>query len=131
MLVREIATMLKKLLQVAGLANEEQRLAKLYRDFIRHEAKIGGQLFGPIQPGGRREFFCLDETTWIWHEEWTDKSGNRQTRTTRYDVRPEGIVKAQDGSQYQQVTEQEALRLYDAVQAYKRRIYNEIYQPIL
>jgi hypothetical protein len=125
--------MIKKFLQLAGLTSEEERRVRLRRDFIRHEAKIGGQLFGPVAPGGRREFFCLDEYTWIWYEEWKDKSGNPQSRTTRYEVRPgRGILKAQDGSRhYSRVTGQEAVRLHDATQAYQRRVYGEIYQPII
>lgn len=112
-------------------ANSESRLTKLHRDFLRHEAKIGGELFGPLPPGGRREFFCLDENTWIWHEEWKDENGKMQTRTTRYDVRPSGIVKAQDGKHYQSVTPEEAVRLYEAAQLYEKRVSREIYQPIL
>lgn len=110
--------------------NTESKEAKLYRDLMRHEAKIGGELFGPLQPGGRREFFCLDEHTWIWHEEWKDSSGNRQVRTTRYDVRPNGIVKSQNGKHYQQVSEEEAARLYRAAQIYERRTSSELYRAV-
>ena len=95
---------------------------------IRHEARIGGQVFGPVAPGGRREFFCLDEHTWIWHEEWVDASGTHRTKTTRYDVRPDGlIIKAQDGQPYQEVNPQEAVRLYEAAAEYERRINTELY----
>lgn len=114
-----------------NVKNSESREAKLYRDLLRHEAKIGGELFGPVAPGGRREFFCLDESTWIWHEEWKDASGNAQTRTTRYDVRPSGIVKAQDGKHYQNVTKQEAVRLYDAAVLYQKRTTSELYQAVI
>ena len=107
--------------------NAESRDAKLYRDLLRHEAKIGGELFGPIPPGGRREFFCLDEHTWIWHEEWKDEKGNNQVRTTRYDVRPSGIVKAQDGKHYQNVSKDEAARLYKAAKLYEKRTNEELY----
>lgn len=124
--------MINKLFQLVGLANEEERRIKLQRDFMRHEAKIGGQLFGPVAPGGRREFFCLDTNTWVWYEEWKDKHGNMQSRTTRYEVRPDGILKAQDGSRhYKKVSGPEAVRLHEAAQAYKRRVYNEIYQPLI
>lgn len=124
--------MISKILKVVGLQNEEARREKLQRDLMRHEARIGGQLFGPVAPGGRREFFCLDEKTWVWHEEWKDAHGNLQARTTRYDVRPDGIVKAQDGStQYKMVSKQEASRLYEAAKIYKRRIENEVYKPII
>ena len=122
--------MLNWLLHATGLASAEERRAKLYRDLLRHEAKIGGQLFGPVQPGGRREFFCLDERTWIWHEEWKDKSGNQQSRTTRYDVRPDIIVKAQDGKVYQRVSDDEALRLREAMHNYVRRVNSELYQAV-
>ncbi len=101
-------------------ANE--RRAEQYRNLIRREAKIGGQLFGPIPKGHRREFFCLDERTWIWYEEWTDTTGQRQAKTTRYDVRPNGVVKIQDGHPSQYVPLEEARNLYQAVELYKQRI---------
>src|SRR5690606_16782567 len=101
---------------------QEQRKAELYRKLIQHEAKIGGQLFGAVPDGVRREFFCLDRHTWIWHEEWTDKNGQRQIKTTRYDVRPNGILKAQAGQPYQPVTLEEARNLRQAARLYKQRI---------
>ena len=119
--------MLKKLLKTITSQRDEERRAELYRNLIRHEAKIGGQLFGPVQPGGRREFFCLDEHTWVWHEEWIDKNGQHQIRTTRYDVRPNGILKAQNGN-YQQVKQAEAKKLYEAAKLYQQRVNNELYQ---
>ncbi len=123
--------MLKKILHVAKVTKTPQERAdKLQRDLLRHEAKIGGQLFGPVPKGGRRDFFCLDEHTWVWYEEWTDTKGNKQSRTTRYDIRPNGIVKAQDGRAYQSISDQEALRIRDAVNAYERRVMAEIYEPI-
>jgi hypothetical protein len=111
--------------------NKESKQAKLYRDLLRHEAKIGGELFGPVPTGGRREFFCLDKHTWIWHEEWKDKSGNRQIRTTRYDVRDTGIVKVQDGKHYQKVTKAEAQKLLKAAKLYQKRVNNELYKAVL
>lgn len=120
--------MLKKVLQVAGLQPEEQRKATLLRRLMRREAEIGGKLFGPVSKGGSRQFFCLDENTWIWHEEWLDKSGKSHARTTRYEVRPNGIVKAQDGQAYQLLSKREAAHLADAVQAYEKRVKRELYQ---
>lgn len=118
--------MLKKLLNTMLNQRDEERRAELYRNLIRHEAKIGGQLFGKVQPGGRREFFCLDEHTWVWHEEWLDQNGQHQYRTTRYDVRPGGILKAQNG-QYQPVKPEEAKKLYEAAKLYQQRVQNELY----
>lgn len=105
---------------------QAERRAELYRKLIRHEAKIGGQLFGPLPRGGRREFFCLDEHTWVWHEEWLDASGHRQMKTTRYDVRPNAILKSQNG-QYQEVDLEEAKRLREAAHLYQQRVRAEIY----
>ncbi len=121
--------MLNKLLQVTGFSGSQQsRLEKLRNDLIRHEARVGGQIFGPVAPGGRREFFCLDEHTWVWYEEWKDAHGNQQSRTTRYDVRPEGILKAQDGQSYSMVSDSEALRFRKAVETYVRRVEKEVYK---
>lgn len=123
--------MLKSIFRLSQGKKGETREAKLYRDLLHHEAKIGGEIFGPVAPGGRREFFCLDEHTWIWHEEWKDSKGHQQARTTRYDIRPSGIVKAQDGKHYQKVSLEEAARLYDAALLYKQRTSKELYQAFI
>ncbi|HZM64229.1 MAG TPA: hypothetical protein VFB59_03790 [Candidatus Saccharimonadales bacterium] len=107
---------------------EQDRQARHYRELIRQEAAIGGKLFGPVPKGGRREFFCLDEHTWVWHEEWSDGKGNHHAMTTRYDVRPHGIYKAQDGQPYRPISPQEAKHLYQAVQLYHQRVGTEIYK---
>jgi hypothetical protein len=115
----------------AGLTAQkaEQRKATLYRKLLRHEAKIGGQVFGPAPKGGRREFFCLDERTWVWHEEWVDQYGQHQYMTTRYDVRPSGIVKSQNG-QYKSVDTREARHLLQAARQYQQRVNSELYSFI-
>jgi hypothetical protein len=121
--------MFSKVLQLTGLQSQEERDAKLINDLIKREAQIGGTLFGPIPKGGRREFFCLDEHTWIWYEEWIDsKTNKRRTRTTRYDVRPDSIIKVQDGNQRIAISGDEAGRFYDAVCAYERKVKHELYQ---
>ena len=119
--------MIQKIIKTILGPSQEERRAELYRDLIRHESRIGGTLFGPNPNGGRREFFCLDERTWIWHEEWKDEQGNHRSKTTRYDVRPNAILKAQDGSQYQPVSVQEAIHLRDAANLYAQRVNSEMY----
>lgn len=117
---------LRKILKLASTQRHEQRKADLYRNFIRHEAKVGGKLFGPTAPNVRREFFCLDERTWVWHEEWIDAQGQTRVQTTRYDVRPDGILKSQHGK-YQAVGADEARRLYAAAQQYRSAVQREVY----
>lgn len=108
---------------------DEQRAADAERNLIRYEAKVGGELFGPIPAGHRRDFFCLDEHTWIWHEEWLE-AGARKAVTTRYDVRPNTILKSQVGQPYQPLNTAEASNLYRATQLYGQRVTAE-YQRIL
>ncbi len=123
--------MIKKLFsKVPGIPTAEERKNKLYYDLLRHEGRIGGTLFGPVPKGTYREFFCLDEHTWVWHEEWKDESGSRKIRNTRYDVRPDGIVKSQNGKHYQRLTDREAIRLLEAAKAYEKRVTNELYQAV-
>ncbi|HUS26199.1 MAG TPA: hypothetical protein VMY99_02540 [Nevskiaceae bacterium] len=117
--------MLRKLLSV--LAVQDDRRAQAYREIIRREAAIGGKLFGDVHRNSRREFFCLDEHTWVWHEEWTDQNGIRHAVTTRYDVRPNGVLKAQDNQPYQYISVEEARSLYKAVDMYNHHIDTELY----
>jgi hypothetical protein len=114
-----------------GLAAQKQsdRRAELYRNLIRHEAKIGGKLFGPIPEGGHREFFCLDQYTWVWYEEWTDKAGQRQTKTTRYEFRGNDVLKSVNGS-FQPLGVTEAKRLREAIQQYGAQVYQDLYSKI-
>lgn len=107
--------------------NQQERDAQLYRNLLRHEAKLGGTVFGAVPEGRRREFFCLDEHTWVWHEEWIDEKGQQQILMTRYDIRPDCILKSQNGNHYQPVNKAEAARLWQAAQAYYKKVKQEIY----
>lgn len=106
--------------------NNSRKHADAYREAIREEAKVGGTVFGTIPKGVRREFFCLDEHTWIWHEEWKDAKGRQRVMTTRYDVRPHGVFKAQDGQPYRPIGREEAKRLLVAMKKYNDLIDTEL-----
>lgn len=114
----------------SAFSQREDPNTRRYRELIRREAQIGGQIFGPLPEGGRREFFCLDRQTWVWHEEWTDAQGVRRTVTTRYDIRPHGIFKAQDGQPYQRLTRDEAIRFRDAMLLYRQMVHHELYAGV-
>lgn len=100
----------------------DQREVQLQRALIHREAKIGSELFGPIPKGHRREFFCLDERTWVWHEEWTDAKGVRRVMTTRYDVRPDRILKSQGHMSYHALSPEEEKNFFRAVRLYGERV---------
>jgi hypothetical protein len=102
-----------------------QRQIDFNKALIHHEAKIGGTLFGEIPRGTRREFFCLDEHTWVWHEEWTDNAGKRQIMTTRYDIRPDGVLKSQGGQSYRKLKGVEASNFRKAVENYCDQVLPE------
>jgi len=115
------------LFQSIKAQQDEEREARLYRELIRKEAKLGGTLFGPVPKDVRREFFRLDDKTWVWHEEWTDQNGQRHSITTRYDFRPDGVLKAQDGQPYEYITLEEGKRLYKTLKLYRKLVGKELY----
>lgn len=97
------------------------------RKLIELESEIGRELFGPIPAGHRREFFCLDDKTWIWYEEWKEDSGQIQSSTTRYEVHPNGILKAQDGHTYRFIEGDELRNLHLAVRLYYEQAMRKVY----
>lgn len=110
--------------------NDAKKRQDLINSLIRYEGKIGGQLFGPLTPGSRRDFFCLDERTWVWHEEWTDTNGQHQSRTTRYIIRPTDVIKTTGDGNYRKLSDAEARHLHQAAVAYHQKIRGT-YQNIL
>lgn len=99
------------------------------RQLIELESEIGRELFGPIPAGHQRDFFCLDDHTWVWYEEWTDvTSGQKRSTTTRYEVHQNGILKAQDGTTYKFIEGQELRNLALAVRLYYEQTMRQIYK---
>jgi hypothetical protein len=111
--------------------DERVRMQQLRQKILRRHAQIGGHVFGPIPKGHDRQFFCLDKYTWVWHESWKDRQGQHVV-TTRYDVRPNGVFKVQNGGGYQSLSNGEAKNLYEAAELYMHRVtedYNSRVQP--
>lgn len=97
------------------------------RELLRIESEIGAEIFGVLPKGRRREFFCLDNKTWIWHEEWLDEKSKLQHITTKYVVRDNKILKSRPGVHYTEVTGEELKNLHDAVKIYHERVVRDIY----
>ena len=99
------------------------------RQLIELESEIGRELFGPIPAGHQRDFFCLDDHTWVWYAEWTDvATGQKRSTTTRYEVHQNGILKAQDGTTYKFIEGQELRNLALAVRLYYEQTMRQIYK---
>lgn len=109
--------------KIPATQSEEEQIT---RELISREAKIGGAIFGPAPAGVEREFFCLDDRTWVWHESWKDSGGKQQSLTTRYELRGNQIVKVQDGV-YQQLTSAEKKHLKSAIEIYHEQIMQSMY----
>ena len=120
--------LLQKAIQlITGTSNERPLKVLTERELIELESQIGRQLFGPIPAGHKRDFFCLDEKTWVWHEEWKDGK-NTQTQTVRYEVQPTGILKVQSGRVYKYIEAEELEDLAVAVRMYYEQTMREIYK---
>lgn len=98
------------------------------RELLSLESEIGASLFGPIPVGHRREFFCLDEHTWIWHEEWLDASKKLATSTVRYEVNEHGVLKVQEGARYSYLEGDELRNFGIALRMYYERVAREVYK---
>ncbi len=96
------------------------------RDLIKAESKIGSTLFGPVPEGHRRESFA-----WIAKPGFGTKNGKRQGRTesvtTRYEVRPNGVMKIQDGHKYTYIHGNELHNLAKACQLYYQHVSQHVY----
>jgi hypothetical protein len=109
--------------------NRKRPLKKLTeRELLQLESEIGAKLFGDAPKDGRREFFCLDEKTWIWHEEWLEEGGKRQQRTIRYEVHEKGILKVQEGARYSFVEGEELQNLMTAATMYYEQVARHVYK---
>ncbi len=98
----------------------------IYNNLIRKEAKIGGQLFGKAPNNTSRSFFCLDEHTWVWHEDVTMPNGSIKSNIIRYEIQPDKVVKVIDRNRYL-LNNREKQNFYNAVTSYQKKVFEELY----
>lgn len=121
--------LLEKALELITGSKQQRALKTLTkRQLIELESQIGRELFGPIPAGHRREFFCLDDKTWVWHEEWRDADNKTHTSTTRYEVQAHGVLKVQPGRVYKYIEGEELTNLTIAAELYYERCMRQIYR---
>lgn len=109
----------RRLRSLLGLKNET---------LLDLESKVGSRIFGQAPSGIRREFFNLNENSWIWHEEWVDGRGQTQNITTRYEIHGDKVLKILPGPKYQEVVGQELSNFYAAVSAYHKAVLSQVYR---
>ncbi len=109
---------------------KERPLKKLTeRELIQLESEIGTKLFGEVPEGHRREFFCLDARTWIWHEEGKNlKTGKHEVQTIRYEVHDKGILKVHGGARYSFIDGTELNNFVTATTLYYEQVARKVYK---
>ncbi|MBR3131900.1 hypothetical protein IKG33_00595 [Candidatus Saccharibacteria bacterium] len=122
---------LKKLLK-DNLANlfepRETYTNKLsYDDLVNAESALGRTLFGPIPAGHQREFFESKKNVWIWHENFLDNLGKMQEMTIRYEVRPTGVYKRVNKSDYHKIEGEELENFRKAAHSYLNLVKTKLY----
>ena len=112
------------------LTRKERKFSNLTpRQLIQKESEYAQGIFGQVSSNiVRREFFNLDEKTWIWHEEIRDQAGDTHEVTTRYELQPRGILKIQPGPRYSYISGGELDNFYRAVRAYYERVSIGLYR---
>lgn len=109
-------------------ARSPYKLASKERELIRKEAQVGGSVFGQVPKGHRRDFFCLDRSTWVWFEEWYDvNTKTNKTMQVRYEFQDRGVLKTVDGVHLGFVEGQELTRLLEAIRSYHDKVAKEVY----
>ena len=98
------------------------------RELLKLESEVGARLFGAIPAGHRREFFCLDNRTWIWHEEWAGDDKKLQTSTVRYEINDNGVLKVQEGARYSYLEGEELQNFGLSVRMYYEQVTREVYK---
>lgn len=117
---KELGMVLKALRRILKQITSDVTVDQLREQAVKREAKIGGNLFGPVPEGRARKFYYQDTNNWIWEESWIDQAGQTQTLTTRYEVRSGTILKQQGTQTAQAISLAEAQNLAVAAQWYHR-----------
>jgi hypothetical protein len=110
--------------------NESKMYDDISRDLLRREAEIGGKLFGPTPKGSSRKFFHLENNIWVWVEEWTVK-GRKHSKTTKYLLKPNDLLKSVNGSHYERTSLQEAIHFEQAVKLYVEEVDSKLYGNVI
>ena len=118
---------LKKLINDAFFSSRTYTNKLSLEDLINAESELGRTLFGPIPVGHQREFFESKKNVWVWHENWTDQFGKLQEMTIRYEVRPNGVYKKTNNSDYCKIEGTELENFRQAARGYLNLVKTKLY----
>lgn len=104
----------------------ESRLRSKILDYTKQERELTRQLFGELGVGRRRDFFCQDEGTWVWYEEWREGS-HRRYMTTKYFIADDQISKTLNGGDKQPLEAEEMKNFVQAVIKYNSIVQSQLY----
>lgn len=124
LLGKKASTALQSMLPHQQLA---YRRAAHERSLINREAMVGAGLLGAVPTGHKRQFFCLDAHTWVWHETWRDDKRKICNMTVQYEITKQGVLKRVNGSTHSLVKGQELRNLEAAVRAYYPAVAQQVY----
>lgn len=101
-------------------------------ELMRIEGIYGGQIFdayAPPAPGVQRAFFCLDGTSWLYHEEGAMGADGKAlpSTTIRYEIQGAGILKWQQGAKYSYLEGKELSDFVWATDTYYRDVTCKLY----
>lgn len=104
---------------------------KLEKQLIQTESQIGGAIFGQVPAGVKRDFFCIDERTWVWSDSWTEQDGTIGGFQIKYELQDgEKVLKFVDGQARGYIKGQELDNLLTAINTYHDRVLSQLYnQP--
>lgn len=98
------------------------------RQLLQQESSIGRSLFDDIIGGHQREFFCLDENTWVWSDQYKDQKQQPRSQTIRYEIHPGGILKIENGGKsYYFLKDHELDDFAQLVQNYRQQVELQLY----
>lgn len=92
-------------------------------DLKARESVIGANVFGPIMPGERREFFNDNDKSWFFHQEITRSDGTINSRTLHYEVHPTGVLLVGHGF----IQGEELKKFVLATELYYERVMSQMY----
>ncbi|MDO4730000.1 MAG: hypothetical protein Q4A96_02270 [Candidatus Saccharibacteria bacterium] len=98
---------------------QKMRKVEAERNLINAESALGRTLFGTVEEGKQREFFCLQKNVWVWYEDG---------QVIRYEVRQSGVFKKVDNGSYSKISGEELEHFRDATKAYLQLIKLNLYK---